>query len=40
MQMQSLRYFHHNNDDGYSGDGDEKSHENDDGDYDDNVRTL
>ena len=35
--MQSLRYFHQNDIDG---DGDEKGHENDDGDYHDNVRTL
>ena len=37
IQMQSLRYFHQNDN---GGDGDEKGHENDDGDYDDNVRTL
>ena len=40
MQMQSLRYFHQNDIDGDGGDGDEKGHENDDGDYDDNARTL
>ena len=37
MQMQSLRYFHHNDNDGDGGD--EKGHENDDRDYGDNVRT-
>ena len=36
--MQSLRYFHQNDNGG--DDGDRKGHENDDGDYDDNVRTL